>query len=53
MALYKMKRSSLSSALVLTCFSAIAQEKYSDYPIQPVDFTQVHVNDNFWRLKWI
>ena len=23
----------------------------SDYPIQPVPFTQVHVNDNFWEPK--
>ncbi len=26
-----------------------AQQK--DYPIQPVPFTQVHVNDNFWEPK--
>lgn len=51
MTLYKMKRSSLSSALMLTCFSVVAQEKYSDYPIRPVNFTQVHVNDNFWAPK--
>ncbi|HEV8287252.1 MAG TPA: beta-L-arabinofuranosidase domain-containing protein [Chitinophagaceae bacterium] len=25
--------------------------QHSDYPIQPVAFTQVHVNDNFWAPK--
>ncbi|MBC7687449.1 MAG: glycoside hydrolase family 127 protein [Aquabacterium sp.] len=29
--------------------AATAQKK--DYPIQPVAFTQVHVNDNFWKPK--
>jgi len=29
--------------------SANAQQK--DYPIQPVAFTHVHVNDNFWKPK--
>ena len=29
--------------------SLSAQQK--DYPIQPVPFTQVHVNDNFWEPK--
>lgn len=28
-----------------------AQKKGADYPIQPVDFTQVHVHDNFWMPK--
>ena len=29
----------------------IAQKPNSDYPIQPVPFTHVHVNDNFWKPK--
>lgn len=37
----------LSFAAVATM--AIAQKK--DYPIQPVSFTQVHVNDKFWQPK--
>ncbi len=35
--------------LVLSVNSLVAQQK--DYPIQPVTFTQVHVNDNFWGPK--
>jgi uncharacterized protein len=39
----------------LACFFisvfAIAQTKHSDYPIQPVDFTHVHVHDKFWTPK--
>ncbi len=34
---------------LLNNFSANAQQK--DYPIQPVAFTRVHVNDNFWKPK--
>ena len=34
---------------LLICFSAVAQPK--DYPIQPVPFTQVQVNDHFWKPK--
>ncbi|MEO8255343.1 MAG: beta-L-arabinofuranosidase domain-containing protein, partial [Flavobacterium sp.] len=43
-----------AAALVLFgsmfCIGAVsAQQK--DYPIQPVPFTQVHVNDGFWEPK--
>jgi DUF1680 family protein len=31
------------------CCESIAQNK--DYPIQPVDFTHVHVHDHFWQPK--
>jgi hypothetical protein len=34
---------------MLSCISVYAQRK--DYPIQPVAFTHVHVNDNFWKPK--
>jgi len=30
-------------------FSVFAQQR--DYPIQPVDFTHVHVNDAFWAPR--
>jgi DUF1680 family protein len=33
----------------LSSTSLVAQQK--DYPIQPVPFTQVHVNDQFWAPK--
>ena len=28
-----------------------SQQKKKDYPIQPVAFTHVHVNDKFWAPK--
>ena len=34
---------------VVSLTAAFAQQK--DYPIQPVPFTSVHVNDNFWEPK--
>ena len=34
---------------LLLVIKANAQQK--DYPIQPVAFTQVHVNDHFWKPK--
>src|SRR5215208_649429 len=34
-----------------TSISVMAQQKNSDYPIQPVDFTHVHVHDHFWAPK--
>lgn len=49
-------RLNISNAIV--CAAALfvsgllpAQNKNSDYPIQPVDFTHVHVNDEFWKPK--
>lgn len=35
--------------LLLIPIGSLAQVK--DYPIQPVSFTQVHVNDHFWQPK--
>ncbi|MEO6721497.1 MAG: beta-L-arabinofuranosidase domain-containing protein [Ferruginibacter sp.] len=32
-------------------FSLVATAQQRDYPIQPVAFTQVHVNDHFWKPK--
>ncbi|WP_428328892.1 glycoside hydrolase family 127 protein [Mucilaginibacter sp.] len=43
------KASFLFLCTVLLISQASAQQK--DYPIQPVPFTQVHVNDNFWEPK--
>ncbi|ASU35660.1 glycoside hydrolase family 127 protein [Mucilaginibacter xinganensis] len=34
-----------------TGFIAPASAQQRDYPIQPVPFTQVHVNDGFWQPK--
>ncbi len=39
----------LLSFFVLTTLGVYAQNK--DYPIQPVDFTHVHVNDQFWAPR--
>jgi hypothetical protein len=39
----------LSMSLWALTSPLLAQQK--DYPIQPVAFTSVHVNDNFWQPK--
>ncbi|PWK77125.1 hypothetical protein LX99_02935 [Mucilaginibacter oryzae] len=39
----------LSLAAMAAATNVFAQQK--DYPIQPVAFTSVHVNDNFWEPK--
>jgi len=39
----------LSLSLAALTSPLLAQQK--DYPIQPVAFTSVHVNDNFWQPK--
>ncbi len=51
-----MQNSALIKGLVLSSVSmfsvlckSIAQNR--DYPIQPVDFTHVHVHDHFWQPK--
>ncbi len=44
-----MKRQFMLFAACLLSYTAQAQQK--DYPIQPVPFTQVHVNDQFWAPK--
>jgi len=43
----------ISIAAIALCVgsTAVTQERNSDYPIQPVAFTQVHVNDHFWAPK--
>jgi DUF1680 family protein len=45
-----MKGLVLSAVAVFSvCCKSIAQNR--DYPIQPVDFTHVHVHDHFWQPK--
>lgn len=42
----------MKKLLIACCLlSAVAKAQQKDYPIQPVSFTQVHVNDNFWKPK--
>jgi len=36
-------------ALVLCAFACLAQQR--DYPVKPVPFTAVHVNDGFWAPR--
>src|SRR5688500_15241163 len=38
-------------ACLFVCMFGVAQTKHSDYPIQSVDFTHVHVHDKFWTPK--
>jgi len=45
-----MKSSLLILAVGIAVLPASAQQK-KDYPIQPVAFTHVHVNDQFWAPK--
>ena len=53
MSLLRIRKISIGiTTLLLTCGSIDAQKPANaDYPIQPVDFTQVHVNDKFWEPK--
>src|SRR3569833_589981 len=49
-----MMKNNMKSILILTAglvcgYHLSAQQR--DYPIQPVPFTSVHVNDNFWEPK--
>jgi len=37
----------ISSSLLFSCSS----RQHGDYPIQPVPFTQVHINDQFWKPR--
>jgi uncharacterized protein len=49
---YRMKKVSFGiAALVFSSGLVVAQQRNSDYPIQPVDFTHVHVHDQFWAPK--
>ncbi len=36
---------------LLTADAVFAQKKFTDYPIQPVSFTQVHLTDDFWAPR--
>src|SRR6201994_466811 len=38
-------------ALILTCYSLGAFAQNKDYPIQPVPFTSVNLNDQFWTSR--
>jgi DUF1680 family protein len=45
-------RKIILSFTFLSALASTAQTKQNkDYPIQPVAFTHVHVNDNFWQPK--
>lgn len=50
MNLIKMKSSFLILTAGIAALQASAQQQ-KDYPIQPVAFTHVHVNDKFWAPK--
>jgi uncharacterized protein len=39
------------SGFVFLAIPVVAQHQHTDYPIQPVPFTHVHVNDEFWAPK--
>lgn len=45
------RKSWIAAAALLVQGGVMAQQKHADYPIQPVDFTQVHVHDHFWMPK--
>ena len=47
--IYKIKTAIALSAALACGSNLFAQQK--DYPIQPVPFTRVHVNDEFWEPK--
>ena len=41
----------LAAAIVVLCVLSCASQKTRDYPIQPVPFTQVHIDDDFWSPR--
>ncbi|MEI6950228.1 glycoside hydrolase family 127 protein [Paraflavisolibacter sp. H34] len=51
MLLHRTKKAALGLASVLLSGGVALAQKGADYPIQPVDFTQVHVHDHFWTPK--
>ena len=51
MILYKKLATAIVLLSSLYVNSLHAQHNHSDYPIQPVAFTQVHLSDNFWAPK--
>ena len=44
-----MKPFALSACLLASLISASAQQR--DYPVKPVPFTDVHLNDAFWAPR--
>lgn len=46
---YKTKLAFLPIALAAAL--PLSAQQHTDYPIQPVDFTHVHMTDNFWAPK--
>lgn len=38
----------LFGAFIITAFIACGNKKAADYPVKPVPFTDVHVDDDFW-----
>jgi len=42
----------LTGLLILSACSDTGEEVVQDYPITPVDFTQVHLQDGFWK-NWV
>ncbi|MEM7374775.1 MAG: beta-L-arabinofuranosidase domain-containing protein [Bacteroidota bacterium] len=45
-------RQLVSIAILLSCIqTGLAQTLSSDYPIRPVDFTQVQLKDGFWKNR--
>lgn len=49
--MFQLNKITITAITLCASSSAITQERNSDYPIQPVAFTQVHVNDHFWAPK--
>jgi DUF1680 family protein len=49
MAEFVTKKAFLYAAML--CMTGTQLQAQSDYPIQPVDFTAVHVHDHFWTPK--
>src|SRR6476660_3091390 len=42
------KRTALA---LIFAISSVGYSQKTDYPIQPVDFTHVHLTDDFWKPK--
>lgn len=40
-----------SALAILIGISSVVYSQKNDYPIQPVDFTHVHLTDDFWKPK--
>lgn len=44
-------KKAIAGTLLTTCVIGISTAQQADYPIQPVNFTHVHLTDNFWAPK--